>query len=146
MGGLKNLELQSSMTDQRPKSAVSINRLQNQIKEAYKLYTAGDFENALAEFRNLLNSIPLLVLRSEEELGDVEQLKSICVNYIVALLCAIKRGKEKAKPIDDFKLLVLMALCRTEPSHRILALKLAMTKAYKMKNYLYCAQFAKKIL
>ena len=88
------------------------------------------------------------MLGDKKEMADVEMLKTICLNYIIALLCALRRSEsgKKLSAAKDFQLLVLMSLCNTEPAHRILALKLAMTKAYKMKNFLYCAQFAKKIL
>ena len=40
----------------------------------------------------------------------------------------------------------MMCMCNLEPSHRILALNQTRIRAYKMKNYLYTAYFAKKII
>jgi hypothetical protein len=68
---------------------------------------------ALGEFRNLLNSIPLLVLKDKEEMNDVEALQQICLNYIISLMCALQRNKVKKKPLEHFRLTVLMSLCQT---------------------------------
>lgn len=58
----------SKLDDKRVKSPITLKRLENRLSSAYSLTTGGKFAQAIQVFRNILNSIPLLVLSDKEDL------------------------------------------------------------------------------
>ena len=130
----------------RPVVLGGVDQLRSLLKQAYKLTTEGKFADALKQFREILYHIPLLVLQSHDEEQDVQTLIKICTEYALALrIDAIKR-QSASNLVRSLELSAYMAMCSLQPVHRILSLRAAMGLAHKLKDYIYAAFFAKKIV
>ncbi len=55
-------------------------------------------------------------------------------------------GKDGDGMKRQAELSALLASCRLQPSHLVLGLNVAMTCAYKIKNYIHAAYFAQRLL
>jgi coatomer protein complex subunit alpha (xenin) len=131
----------------RPFVGNSIQSLEAQVKIAYNLTTEGKFGPAAAEFQNILLCIPLLVVANPVEEREAHALVRICLDYLVALRCElIKKTNNITDPQRVLELSLYMCLPNMQPRHRILALRAAMSQAYKTKNFIYAAYCAKKIV
>lgn len=54
-----------------PLVGTKLDDLVNWLQEAYKLTTAGKFEDAIKKFRYILLSVPLLVVDNKQEISEV---------------------------------------------------------------------------
>lgn len=130
----------------RPVVLGSVEQLRALLKQAYKLTTEGKFAEASKQFREILIQIPLLVLASSDEEEDVGALIKICREYILALRVDAVKRQSTGDPVRSLELSAYMAACNLQPVHRILSLRAAMGLAHKLKDYIYAAFFAKKIV
>ena len=130
----------------RPVVLGSVEQLKGLLKAAYKLTTEGKFADASKQFRELLYHVPLLVLKTSDEEEDVKTLIKIATEYILALKIDAVKRQSASDPARSLELSAYMAACNLQPVHRILSLRAAMGLAHKLKDYIYAAFFAKKIV
>ncbi|OMH84718.1 Glycerol kinase, partial [Zancudomyces culisetae] len=124
----------------------SLHSLLALLQSAYKATTAGKFADAIVIFRNILLSIPFLVVSKKSQLEEAHQLISICREYILGL--SIEKHRRDSAP-SSTRLLELAAYfthCSLQPVHEQLALQSAMSIAYKLKCYKSAASFANRLL
>jgi coatomer subunit alpha len=57
----------------------------NLFQGCYQFTTAGKFAEAVDKFRQILLSIPLLVVETRQEIAEVQQLLAICKEYILGV-------------------------------------------------------------
>lgn len=131
----------SSGNGTRPFICKSLNDLANLVKVAYKFTTEGNFQEAKSRFQQILWTIPFIIIRDAQD-QDINQLTRICLDYILALRCELEK-KEQNRIME---LSAYMSLFNMQTPHRVLALRQAMTVAYKAKNYVYSGYFAKKLI
>lgn len=132
----------------RPLVALSLNLLTTRLKQAYGLTTQAKFADALVQFRQILLEIPLLSVSSEAEENEVKDLIKICVEYITCMRLEIARQESLAAGRNGKALehAYYMCLCKLQPAHQGLALRSAISLAYKFKNYITCATLCRKFL
>eukprot|EP01102_Stenamoeba_stenopodia_P015742 TRINITY_DN5405_c0_g1_i1.p1 TRINITY_DN5405_c0_g1~~TRINITY_DN5405_c0_g1_i1.p1 ORF type:complete len:1071 (+),score=284.34 TRINITY_DN5405_c0_g1_i1:663-3875(+) len=122
-------------------------QLIEKLKAGYKATTGGKFSEALALFLSILHHIPLLVVDSKQEVNEVKELITICREYITGLRLELHR-KEIATE-NQVRLTELAAYfthCNLQPIHLMLSLRSAMNAAYKIKNFVSAASFARRLM
>ncbi|CAB3408946.1 unnamed protein product [Caenorhabditis bovis] len=133
-----------------PLPAVRLSLLAKKLQKSYQLTTNGKFGDAIVKLREILLSIPLLVVSSKQEVAEAEQLIAITREYLAALLlethrkelpktnaAELKRNAELAAYFTHFEL---------QPMHRILTLRSAINTFFKMKQMRTCASLCKRLL
>jgi coatomer protein complex subunit alpha (xenin) len=63
-----------------PAVGLKLNTLVNRLQVAYQLTTGGKFGEAIDKFRQILLSVPLLVVDNKQEISEV--LRDLCINCI----------------------------------------------------------------
>ena len=130
-----------------PKACVRLELLASKIKAGYRAFVSGKFNEAKKIFLSVLHSAPLLIVDSRKEENDVKEMLAICREYILAVMLKLKTkemggGQNKR----SMELAAYMTHCNLLPTHSVLALRTAMTQAYKMKNYITAETFARRVL
>jgi len=115
------------------------------LKGGYKAFTAGNFSEAVSYFLKILHSIPFLSLESKKEINEAKELVGICREYLVGLKVELHR-RGVADPGKQTELAAYFTHINLQVPHLILALRSAMSSAYKIKNYLHAASFARRLL
>mmetsp|Transcript_11360 Transcript_11360/g.13438 ORF Transcript_11360/g.13438 Transcript_11360/m.13438 type:complete len:1222 (-) Transcript_11360:338-4003(-) len=124
----------------------TLSSLEDQLKDAYKLTTAGKFTEALKVFTSLLLLIPLLVVHARKEMDDVKELLTIAREYANALRIEIKRKEFKDDAIRQAELAAYFTHCNLQPTHLVLSLRSAMSIFFKLKNFDTAAVFCRRLL
>ncbi len=119
--------------------------IENRLKPAYKLTTQGKFVEAMAHFTGILLSIPFLIVNNKKEVSEVKDLLEIAVNYITGIRMELHR-KTVTDPVRQAELAAFFTHCNLQQVHQILALRSAMTTAYKIQNHQHAGSFANRLL
>ncbi|VDM93665.1 unnamed protein product, partial [Onchocerca ochengi] len=130
-----------------PAVSLHLGDLAARLQICYQLTTSGKFGEAVEKLRQLLLSVPLLVVDSKQEMTEAQQLIDICREYLVGLLMEIAR-KELPKVVENAKRNAEMAAyfthCQLQPVHQILTLRTAVNLFFKLKQMKTCASFCKR--
>jgi len=128
-----------------PRLCITVASLVEKVKSAYGLVTAGKFGEAQEAFLGILYSVPLTVVQSRQQVGELKELLGICTEYLTAMRLELT----KAKAADNKRKIELAAYfthCNLSPSHTLLSLRSAMTAAYKLKLIKTAGGFARRLL
>lgn len=117
------------------------------VQEGYKLFKSGKFAETKTKFQQILSTIPFIGESQvkPEELKQLKQIITISREYIRSCLLELKR-KEEESPSKKLEYVSYMTQCDLLPNHMLLALNLAMTFSFKMKNFINSADFSRRIL
>lgn len=130
-----------------PLLSISLAPLIEKLKAGYKATTGGKFSEAMALFLSILHSIPLLVVETKQEINETKELIGICREYIIGLRLELHRKElANADPVRLTELAAYFTHCNLQPIHLMLSLRSAMNAAYKIKNFVTAASFAKRLL
>jgi coatomer protein complex subunit alpha (xenin) len=131
--------------DTLPMIAISLKRLVDQLKLSYKMFQAGKFEDANESFTSVIQSLPLVVVNTRREVNEVKELLVICREYLTAIKLKEEMGKVSDK-VRSVELGAYFTHCNLQPSHLALSLRMAMVAAFKLKNFISAASFARRLL
>ncbi len=130
-----------------PMTPYTLEHLREKLKQAYKSTTDGKFQDALNQFVYIVHASLFVVVHSKAEANEVHQLIAIAREYSTGLRMIAARQEI---PADNVKrhceLTAYFTHCTLQVPHLLLALRLAMTQAYKAKNLASAANFAKRLL
>ncbi|KAF5185856.1 Coatomer subunit alpha-1 [Thalictrum thalictroides] len=129
-----------------PALVFNYSQLDEKLKLGYRATTAGKFTEALRIFKDVLHTIPLIVVESRREVDEVRELIFKAKEYVVGLQMEIKRKELKDDPVRQQELAAYFTHCNLEMSHLRLALINAMRNCYKEKNLNAAANFARRFL
>merc|ERR550532_1358249 len=133
-----------------PAVGLKLADLVSRLQSAYQLTTSGKFTEAIASFRSILLSIPLLVVESKSEEQEAQQLLNICTNYLVGLSMETKRKELPKGTIAEQVRVCEMAAyfthCSLQPVHQVLTLRTALNLFFRLKNYKTAGSFARRLL
>lgn len=118
--------------------------IENKLKAAYKSTTSGKFSEALSHFVFILQALLFVVADSKKEVSEAKELLGICREYITGLRMEIKRKDEDS--VRQAELAAYFTHCNLQPSHLALTLSSAMKCAFKIKNFITAASFARRLL
>ncbi|XP_049849369.1 uncharacterized protein LOC126318597 [Schistocerca gregaria] len=130
-------------------SCIEITGLIDLLQLAYSAFSLGKFQDALDRFRTILQRIPLLYVNSAGEFEEVQELISICVQYLLCLSIELNRRELSASdgpPSRISELTYHFANCSLNSQHQHLVYRLAMNVNVKLKNYARAEFFAQKLL
>ncbi|XP_069697001.1 coatomer subunit alpha-like isoform X2 [Periplaneta americana] len=134
----------------KPAISLKLSDLVQRLQVCYQLTTAGKFSEAIEKLHALVISIPLLVLKTRQEITEAQQLLIICREYILGLKMETARKELPKVTLEDQKQLCEMAAylthCKLQPVHLILSLRTALNLFFKLKNYKTAASFAQRLL
>lgn len=117
------------------------------LQEAYKAVRSNKLELAIELFREILYTIIVLAVPTEEEAEECQKIIEICRNYILAFSIELKRRSLPATDVKrNLELAAYFTKPKLQPAHASLPLLVAMKEAFKHKNYLLTSYFANEYL
>jgi coatomer protein complex subunit alpha (xenin) len=130
-----------------PMVAFSLPQMVERLKVAYKAFQSGKFNDSLDCFLYIMHSIPLLVVDTRPEVNEVKELLGICREYVTAIRIKLALdGLGAGNEVRQAELGAYFTHCNLQPTHLMLSLRLAMVAAFKLKNYINAASFARRLL
>ena len=90
-----------------------------------------------------------MIAGNRSETNDLKDLINVCREYITAVRVKEEMNKYTGANTNVARSLELVAYfthCNLQPGHLLLALKTAMASAFKNKNYINAASFARRLL
>jgi len=131
-----------------PASCMQLSYLKELLKLAYRAFTAAKFDEVQKHCRQILLCIPLLIVDSREEVQRTKELLNISREYLtaVAIRAATTVITLESNAKRHVELNAYFTHCQLQPAHVLLTLKIAMTSAFKSKNYIAAASFCRRLL
>ena len=129
-----------------PQLSLKVAVLLDQLKSAYKAFTNGQFNECKTALDVILTSIPLVQAASRTETNDLKELLEVGREYVTAIRvkqAITDAGEDVPRSLE---LSAYFTHCNLQPAHLMLALKTAMASAFKNKNYINAASFARRLL
>ena len=121
-----------------------------QLAGIYRAFQSGKFSEVARLCDALFVSLPLLTLRSAAEETQATEMLAAATQYKLAVTLELTR---KGTPADtpegvkrQLELAAYMTHCDLQDAHKMLALNLAMSIAFKNKNFIHAATFARRLL
>merc|ERR1712232_580304 len=116
------------------------------IKNGYRAFQGGKFNDSKALFQKVLTQIPLVVTDTKMEGGEMKEMLEICREYITAIRIKGAMAGVANDPVRSTELAAYFTHCNLQPVHLLLALRSAMGIAFKHKNFIVAAGFARRLL
>lgn len=133
-------------SDSLPRTSLRVGQLVNGIRSGYRYFQGGKFNDARAAFTSVLEEIPLVVTENKQEANDVKEMLEICREYITAIRIKGAMSNCALDPVQSTELSAYFTHCNLQPVHLLLALRSAMGIAFKHKNFICAASFARRLL
>jgi len=131
--------------DSLPIQTTTLKTIMGYTKLGYRAFQTGKFSDSKAAFEQVLLNIPFCVTSSKGEANEVKELLEIAREYITAI--RIKNAIAETKdPARGTELSAYFTHCNIQPPHLLLALRSAMGTAFKSKNFITAASFARRLL
>lgn len=129
-----------------PACALKVAPLLDSLKQAYRAFTSAQFQECESNLENVMRSIPLVVAVARTETNDLKELLDVCREYLIALKVKTAMGSTEGDVSRTLELGAYFTHCNLQPAHLMLALKSAMATAFKNKNFVNAASFARRLL
>jgi coatomer protein complex subunit alpha (xenin) len=129
-----------------PRTSLKLKTLINGVKSGYRSFQGGKFNDAKAGFSTVLTTIPLVVTENAGEANEIKEMVEICREYILAIRIKGAMAENTANPARSTELSAYFTHCNLQPPHFLLALRSAMGTAFKHKNFICAASFARRLL
>ena len=127
-----------------PVLSLKVTSLLEQLKQAYRAFTNAQFVECQEFLESIMKSIPLIAVSSRAETNDLKELLDVSREYLIAL--RVKEAMGEADTARSLELAAYFTHCNLQPAHLTLALKTAMASAFKSKNFVNAASFARRLL
>jgi coatomer protein complex subunit alpha (xenin) len=133
-----------------PALSMKVTPLLDVLKQAYRSFTGGQFGECKSALAQILASIPLVAASSRSDTNDLKELLDVAREYMTAvrLKAALDEANTsgESSAVRSLELSAYFTHCNLQPSHLMLALKTAMANAFKAKNFINAASFARRLL
>lgn len=129
-----------------PRTPLKMKHLVGGIRSGYRLFQAGKFNEAKNAFADVLTKIPLVITDNKGEASEVKEMLEICREYITGIRIRGAITECAADPVRSTELSAYFTHCNLQPAHLVLALRSSMGTAFKHKNYIVAAGFARRLL
>ena len=127
-----------------PVLSLKVTALLEQLKQAYRAFTNAQFVECKEFLECIMKSIPLIAVSTRAETNDLKELLDVSREYLIAL--RVKEAMGEADTARSLELAAYFTHCNLQPAHLTLALKTAMASAFKSKNFVNAASFARRLL
>lgn len=141
-----NTPMLRSVSPSLPRAVYRLQHMFQVAKLGMKFFQVGRFEDTLAAFKSMLESVPMVVVDSKEEEADLRQVVEMAKEYILAVQIEMARREAPAGSPRQLALAAFMTQCKLQPPHMLLALNSAMVAAFKAENFIDAAAYANRIL
>merc|ERR1712151_473171 len=121
-------------------------QLSNDIRSGYRFFQEGKFNDAKVAFTNVLLGIPLALTENKQEANEAKEMLDICREYITAIRIKGAMSNCALDPVRSTELAAYFSHCNLQPVHLLLALRSAMGIAFRHKNFICAASFARRLL
>jgi len=132
--------------DSLPRTSSTIRSLVADVRMGYKYFQTGKFNEAKNAFTEVLSQIPLTVTDNRSQANEIKEMLEICREYITAIRLKEAITAAGADPVRSTELSAYFTHCNLQPVHLLLALRSAMGTAFKHKNFIVAASFARRLL
>jgi coatomer subunit alpha len=129
-----------------PRTSLKISTLVTGIKDGYRAFQGGKFMESKNCFQKVLTLIPLVVTDSKSEAAEIKEMLEICREYITAIRIKAAMNDVGPDPVRSTELSAYLTHCNLQPVHLLLVLRSAMGTAFKHKNFITAAGFARRLL
>lgn len=131
----------------RPRPVMTLEMLKEECQAALQLTTAGKFSEASKLFENTLLSTMFVAVGSADEENEVLAMIGQCREYLRGLRMEQER-KETLSSNDQrsLSLACYFSLCALRNDHLILAIRSALTQAYKLQCLGLAGKLARRLL
>jgi len=129
-----------------PRTPRKMKHLVTGIRNGYRCFQKGNFNDSRSAFEATLLDIPLVVTESKNEGNEVKEMVEICREYITAIRLKAAMAENANDPVRLTELSAYFTHCNLQPSHLLLALRTAMGTAFKQQNFIAAASFARRLL
>jgi coatomer protein complex subunit alpha (xenin) len=131
-----------------PSLTLSVNSLLEQLRQAYRHFSNAQLTDCKEVLDEIIHSIPLTLATNRTEGNDLKELLEVSKEYIAAI--KVKNAMTEAGAANDtarsLELAAYFTHCNLQSAHTTLALKSAMASAFKAKNFVNAASFARRLL
>merc|ERR1711862_144079 len=124
----------------------NIQQLVTGIRTGYRAFQTGKFNDAKAAFTQVLTNIPFVITESRSQSNEVKEMLDVSREYITAIRIKGAMSECAKDPARSTELSAYFTHCNLQPVHLLLALRSAMGTAFKHKNYILAASFARRLL
>ena len=132
--------------DSLPRTTSTMRTLVSGVRQGYRFFQTGKFNDAKNSFSEVLSQIPLTIAESTNEANEMKEMLEICREYITAIRIKGAMAEAGSDPVRSTELAALFTHCNLQPVHLLLALRSAMGTSFKHKNYIVAASFARRLL
>mmetsp|Transcript_23588 Transcript_23588/g.31342 ORF Transcript_23588/g.31342 Transcript_23588/m.31342 type:complete len:1298 (+) Transcript_23588:62-3955(+) len=133
-------------SDSLPRTSLKISNLVAGIRSGYRFFQGGKFNDSKNSFTDVLKKIPLVITENRNEANEVKEMLEICREYITAIRIKGAMSGCASDPVRSTELSAYFTHCNLQPIHLLLALRSAMGTAFKHKNFILAASFARRLL
>ena len=133
-------------TESLPRNHLTSKELVAGIRNGYRFFQGGKFNDSKAAFKDVLYKIPLVVADTPQQQNEMKEMLSICREYITAIRIKGAISEVATDPVRATELSAYFTYCNLQPVHLMLALRSAMGTAFKHKNFILAASFARRLL
>jgi coatomer protein complex subunit alpha (xenin) len=132
--------------DSLPRISYTMKHLVAGIRSGYRFFQSGKFNDSMNSFKDVLTKIPLVVTDNRNEANEMKEMLAICREYITAIRIKGAMAEASDDPVRSTELSAYFTHCNLQPVHLLLALRSAMGTAFKHKNFILAASFARRLL
>jgi coatomer protein complex subunit alpha (xenin) len=129
-----------------PRTYLNSKDLVASVRNGYRLFQGGKFNDSKTAFLDVLNKIPLVATNSPQEQNEMKEMLTISREYITAIRIKGAMSEAAANPVRATELSAYFTQCNLQPIHLLLTLRTAMGTAFKHKNFIAAASFARRLL
>ena len=137
-------------TAAQPRITVTLAGAMASLTSMYASFLRGKFADVARTCDTLFATLPLIVVATRKEETEVLAILKAAREYKTAVTLELARKGTAADTPEGLgrqvELAAYMTHCELEPAHMLLALNLAMTVAFKAKNFIHAAAFARRLL
>jgi len=135
---------------QLPLNVYTLRSCVEQLAGIYRAFQSGKFSEVARLCDALFVTLPLLTVRSAAEETQAKEMLAAATQYKLAVTLELSRKGTAADTAEGVKrqleLAAYMTHCQLQDAHKMLALNLAMSIAFKNKNFIHASVFARRLL
>lgn len=121
--------------------------LEENLSLGFKYFKANNLEEAINTFREIIYTVTLITVENDDHEAKCKDVLVLCREYILGLSIELaRRALDPSNVKRNLELAAYFTRAKLQNPHRVNALQVAMTQAFKNKNYATASYFAGELL
>lgn len=121
--------------------------LEEKLSAAFKFFRSNNLSMSIATFREIVYTIAVLTVDSEDEVAKCDDVLTLCREYILGLSIELERRSLGPSQVErNLELAAYFTRTKLQNAHKVNALQVAMLQSFKFKNYSSASFFASELL